>query len=536
MLVGPMDNNAGGSCRGKQNFNKQSLTHQKSECSVRNVREPIQANLEISFEDSPEANFFKNDTCTESNERDVTGCNRIARNGACGSRPHEDSRPAEPTRADVSSDDLKISRCCRLTFDDEQQKGAGSSRRNNEPWTGRETLQVSTPMVRLAKDQITDQKSAAPSTLNNRTLTNRSDGILEFKEELCRVEQRRAQLMRYIERKQRTLMIENQDVRTSLQNYCEQRNSGNEKQSLHDTRERQPAQNETRECRPSQYDTRKFQQSHHNTKERRMSQYDTRKHRLSQYEIRERRPSHPDTRQRRSSQDDTRKRRPSQDHTRKRRPSQHDIGKRRSSQDDTRKRRPSQHDTGKRRPSQDNTRERRSSQNDLKKCQPSMLDTRERQSSKGESKNRKQPQGSFVVECFCNFIGSDNSCNIEPATKQVQRDESYQPSARGVSNGRSCFPIQVSSRHNNNNADNTTKVKVETARKDAASTGRHCGSSRRSTPRNDATATSPDSAEQHSSRQDTFQPRGCSNLRVVDLISSTNNSSVSSTQKHNNQG
>lgn len=515
MLVGPVDNNAGGSCRGKQNFNKQSLPHQKSECSVRNVREPIQASLQISFDENKEADFFKNDTCTESNDRDVTGCSMIARNGACGSRPREDSRPAkEPTRADVSSNDLKISRCRRPTFHDEQQKGAGSSRRNNEPWTGRESLQVSTPTVRPAKDQTTDQKSTPPPTFNNRTLanrtlTNRSDGILEFEKELYRVEQRRAQLMRCIERKQRALMIENRKGRTSLQNYCEQQSSGGEKQSPHNTRERQPPQNETRERRmsqtdtserrPSQYDIRKFQQSHHNISERRMSQYDTREHRLSQYEIRDRRSSHYDTR----------------------------------------KRRPLQHATRKRRPSQDDTRERRSSQNDLKKYQPSMLDTRERQSSKGESKNRKQPQGSFVVECFCNFIGSDNSCNIEPATKQAQRDESYQPSARGVSNGSSCCPIQVSSRHNNNNADNTTEVKVETARKDATSTGRHCGSGRRSTPRNDATVTSPDSAEQHRSRQDTFQPRGCSSLRVVDLISSTNNSSVttvSSTQKNNNRG
>lgn len=475
MLVGPVDNNAGGSCRGKQNFNEQSLPHQKSECSVRNVREPIRANLQISFNENPKADFFKNDTCTEINDRDgVTGCSRIARNGACGSRPRENSRPAkEPTRADMSSDDLKISRCRRPTFNDEQQKGAGSSRRNNEPWTGSESLQVSSPTVRPAKDQTTDQKSAPLPTLNNRTLINRSDGILEFEKELYRVEQCRAQLMRCIERKQRALMIENRKGRTSLQNYYEQQSSGGKKQSPQDTRECQPPQNETREHRMSQTDT----------SERRMSQYDTREHRLSQYEIRERRSSHHDTRKRRPSQNDTRKRRPSQDDTRKHRPLQHATRNRQSSQDDTR--------------------ERRSSQNDLKKYQPSMLDTRERQSSKGESKNRKQKQGSFVVECFCNFIGSDSSCNIESATKQAQRDESYQSSARGVSNGSSCCPIQVSSRHNNN-ADNTTEVKVETARNHAASTGRHCGSGCRSTPRNDATATSPDSAEQHRNRQDTF--------------------------------
>ncbi|XP_060867422.1 dentin matrix acidic phosphoprotein 1-like [Metopolophium dirhodum] len=655
MLASPVDNNVGGSCRGKQNNNQQcSLPHQKSECSVRNVREPILANLQISFDEKPEADFCKNDTCTESNDREATGCSRIAKNdtcstesndreatgcsrvakndtcgarpreksrpakeptradasrddlknscrrqptfddeqqkgagssrrnnepwtgcesllqvstpleadfckndtytesndgeatgcsriaknGACGARPREESRPAkEPTGADVSRDDLKTSCRRQPTFDDEQQKGAGSSRRNNEPKTGHESLHVSTPTVWPTKDPTTYQKSAPPSTSNNRTLTNRPDGVLqEFEKELLRVEQRRAQLMRCIERKQRALMKESLEVRTSLQNYCEQQSSGGEKQSLHDIRERRPPQKDTTERRPSQYDTRErrpsqydntvHRPSQHDTNEHRSSQYGTRVHRpsqydttvhrppqndtnerrLSQYESRERlSSSHHDTRKRRPSQDDTRKRRPSQDDTRKRRP------KRQPSQDDTRKRRPSQHDTRERRPSQDNTRERRSSQYDLRECQPSTLDTRERQSSKGE--NRKQPQGgSFVFECFCNFIGKDNSFNNKPATKQV------------------------SSRHSNNNAYNTTKVEV--ARKDAASTGRHGGSGRRSTPRNDATATSPDSAEQNRSRQDTFQPRGCPRLRVVDLISFTNNSSVTTiggTQKHNNR-
>jgi len=164
-----------------------------------------------------------------------------------------------------------------------------------------------------------------------------------------------------------------------------------------------------------------------------------------------------------------------------------------------------------------------------------MHDTRERQSLKGE--NRKQPQGSFVFECFCNFIEKDNSFNIKPATKQVQRNESYQPPARGVSDGNSFGPIQVSSRHNNNNAYNNTGMEV--GRKDATSTGRHNGSGRRSTPWNDATGTSSDFAEQNRSCQDSFQPRGCPRIRVVDLISFINNSSVTSiggTQKQYNRG
>jgi len=493
-----------------------------------------------------EADFCKNDNYTESNDREATDCSRIAKNGDCGARPREESRPAkEPTRADVSRDDVKNSCCRQPTFDDEQLKGAGSSRRNNEPWTGHESLHVSTPTVRPVKDRTIDQKFAPLPTSNNRTLTNRPDGLLqEFEKELYRVEQRRAQLMRCIERKQRELMKENREVRTSLQKYCKQQSSGSEKQSLHDIRERRPPPRDTTERRPSQYDTSKRQLSQHNNSERRPSQYDTKVHRqsqndtnerrLSQYEIRERRSSHHDTRKRRTSQDDTRKRRLSQDDTRKRRPSQDDTRKRRPSQHDTRKRQPSKDDTRKRRTSQDDTRERQSSQYDLREYQPSMLDTRERQSSKGE--NRKQPQGSFVLECFCNFIGKDNSFNIEPATKQVQRKESYQPSARGVSDGNSFCPIQVSSRHSNNNANNTTEVEV--ARKDAASTGRHGGSGRRNTSRNDAIATSPDSAEKNHSRQDTSQPRGCPRLRVVDLISFTNNSSVTTiggTQKHNNR-
>ncbi|CAI6346672.1 unnamed protein product [Macrosiphum euphorbiae] len=659
MLVSPVDNNAGGSCRGKQNNNQQcSLPRQKSECSVSNVREPLLANLEISFDEEPEADFCKNDTyaesddreatgccriakndtcstesddreatggntiakngdcgarpreesckpakeptradasrddpknvccrqptfddqqqkgagssrrnnkpwmgcesllqvstpteadfckndtCTESNDREATGCSRIAKNGDCGAGPREEScRPAkEPTRADESRDDLKKTSCCRQpTFDVEQQKGVGLSRRNNEPWTGHESLQVSTPTVRPYKDPTTDKISAPPPKSNNRTVTNRSDGVLqEFEKELSRVEQRRAQLMRCIERKQRALMKENREGRTSIQTYCEQQGSGGEKQPLHDTRDRQPPQQDTRERRQPQYDTSKRQPSQHNTSECRPSQYDTTAHRPSQYdtnnrrpseyEMRERRSSHHDSRKRRPSQDDTRKRRPSQDDTRKRRPSQHDTRKRRPSQDDTRKRRPSQDDTRKRRPSQDDTRKRRSSQHD----------TRERQSLKGE--NRKQPQGgSFAFECFCNFIKKDNSFNTGSATKQVQRNESYQPSARGVSDGNSFCPKQVSSRHNNNNnAYNNTGMEV--GRKDATSTGRHDGSGRRSTPRNDATGTSSDFAEQNRSRQDSFQPRGCPRIRVVDLISFINNSSVTSiggTQKRNNRG
>jgi len=596
MLVSPVDNNADGSCRGKQNNNQQcSLPHQKSECSVRNVREPLLANLQISFDEKPEADFCKNNTCTENNDREATGCSRIvnndtyterndreatgcsriAKNEAFGARPREEScrLAKEPTRADnMNRDDLKKTSCCRQsTFDDEQQKSAGLSRRNNEQWTDRESLQVSTPTVRSYKDPTTDQKSSPPLTSNNQTLTNqtvtnRSDGILqEFEKELYRVEQRRAQLMRCIERKQRALMKENREVRTSLQNYCEQQSSGGKKQSLHDTKDHRPPQQDTRERRLSQYDTTVHRPSQHNTSERwpsqydttvnRPSQHDTNERRSSQYEIRERRSSHHDTRKRQTSQDYTRRRRPSQHDTRKRRPSQEDTRKRRSSQydtrerrssqdntrerrssqDDTRKRRSSQYDTRERRSSQDNTRERRSSQYDLRECQPPMLDTRERQSSKGE--NRKQPKGSFVFECFCNFIRKDNSFNIDPSTKQVQRNESYQPSARGVSDGNSFCPIQVSSMHNNNNAYNTTEVGV--ARKDASLTGRHGGSGRHSTARNDATATSPDSAEQNRSRQDTFQPRGCPRIRVLDLISFINNSSVTSiggTQKHNNRG
>ncbi|XP_008180682.1 uncharacterized protein LOC103308674 [Acyrthosiphon pisum] len=657
MLVSPVDNNAGGPCQGKQNFNQQSsLSHQKSKCSVRNVREPILASLQISSDEEPEANFYKNDTstesndreatvcsriakndncstesndreatgcnriakngacmarpreesraakeptradvsrddvknscgrqpsfddeqqksagssrqinepwtgcesllqvlttteanvckndnCTESNDREATGCSRIAKNGACGARPLEESRRAkEPTRADVSRDDLKkTSCCCQPTFDDEQQKGAWSSQRNNEPWAGRESLlQVSMPAVLPTKDPITDQKSTPPPTSNNRTLTNRtvtnrSDGILqEFQKELYKVEQRRVKLMRCIERKQRALMQENREMRTSLQNCCEQQSSGGEKQSLHDIRNRRPPQQDTRERRPSQHNTSERRPSQHNTSERRPSQYDTRVHRPSQNDTSERRPSQYDTRvhrpsqndtnerrssqyeirERRSSHHDSRKCRTSQDDTRKCRPLQVDTRKRRPSHDDTRKRRKSQHGTRKRRPSQDNTRERRSSQYDLRGCQPSMLDARERQSSKGE--NRKQPQTSFVFECFCNIIGKDNSFNIEPATKQV------------------------SSRHNNNNAPNMAEVEV--ARKDAASTRRHGGSGRRNTPRNDATATSPDLAKQNRGRQDTFQPRGCPRLRVVDLLSFTNNSSVTTiggNQKHNNRG
>jgi len=149
----------------------------------------------------------------------------------------------------------------------------------------------------------------------------------------------------------------------------------------------------------------------------------------------------------------------------------------------------------------------------------------------------------YIVECFCNFSAIGNGCNNEPVTKQVQLDETYQPPARGVSDRSSCCPIRVSSRNNNTNVDNKTEVKVETARKDSASTGRHSSSrrqsrsSRSSTPRNNASVMSPDSAEQQISNQDTLRPRGCPCPRVVDLISSDSlATAVGGNQNYNNRG
>jgi len=292
------NNNASGSCRdNKCNSNKQFLPHQESECSVRNVREPIQAN---SFVENPE-DFFKNDTFTESKacDREDTGCSRIARNGACEVRKCEESKPAKETaRADVDNDDLNNSRCYRPGFDDEQQKGARSSRWNSEPWTGRESLQVSTSTFPPTQDPTTNQRFALPLALNSRTLTNRSvtnrsvtnrsNVTPEFEKELYMVEQRRAQLMRCIERKQRELMIENRKMRTSLQNDCEQRSKGCEKQSLHNPRERRPSQRDTRECQPSHHDIRERRQSQNGTSERRQLHHDTNKCKQPQHDTSER--------------------------------------------------------------------------------------------------------------------------------------------------------------------------------------------------------------------------------------------------------
>ncbi|XP_015364625.1 PREDICTED: uncharacterized protein LOC107162304 [Diuraphis noxia] len=525
MLSSPVDNNASGSCRDKHNINKQCSSHQESECSVRNIREPIQAN---SFVEEPEEDFFENDNFTESKscDREDTGCN-IARNGTCEGRMMcEESRlPKETTMSDVNRvNDSNNSRCHRPRFNDEQQRDVRSSRRNSESRTDRKSLQVPTSIFRSTKDPATNQSSALPLTLNNRTLTNRtvknrSNVTPEFEKELYRVEQRRAQLMRCIERKQQELMMENRKVRTSLQNDCEQQSSGCERQSLHDSRKRRPSQRDTREHRPSHHDIRENRlQSQDDTSKRRQPQHDTRRRRTSQRDTSERRQSHHDAS--------------------KRQQPHHDTRKRRQSQHDTRERRPSQGNTSGRLPSQHDTREHRISQYDLRERQP--LDTKERLSSKGESKNHDQPRGTFVVECFCNFSATDNGCNNEPVTKQVQLDETYRPSARGFSDRKSGCPNRVSSRHNNINADNKTEVKVETARKDAASTGCHSRSGRCSTPRNNAcSVTLPDSTEQRLSNQGTSRKRGCPCPRVEDLMSSTDDSpatAVDGNQKLNNRG
>ncbi|XP_022179633.1 micronuclear linker histone polyprotein-like [Myzus persicae] len=545
MLCSPVGN-SGGPCDRKQNADKQCPPDQKSKCSVSKVRGPLQGSL-CSFDEKPEENSCKNDSSTESKtcDREDTGCSsRTSSNGGCGARMSEESRPTkEPTTV---ADDLTNGRDPRPGFDSEQHSSALMSRRNGEQWSVHESLQVTTSAFRPSKSPATDRTSVPTPTSNNRTktnqtttnrtVTNRSDGTLQFEKELYKVEQRRAHLMRRIERKQKELMTENRKTRTSLQDYCEQRNSGGEKQSLHDNRERRPSQHDTSErrlsrydtserrnnnCgqsqhntserRPSQYDTRRRRPSQHDTRERRSSQHDSRVRRPSQHDTRKRRPSRHDTRERRSSQYDSRERRSSQHDSRERQSSRHDSRERRSSQHDSRERRSSHHGTRARRPSHDNTREQLPSQHDNRELRTSQYDLRERQSSKDESQNRKLPQGSFVVECFCNFSAVDNSCNNEPATKQM------------------------SSQHNNTYDDDTTDV-----RKGAASTGRHSRSGRRSRPRNNASVTPSGSAEQHRSHQDTPRPaRGCPFARVVDLIPSIINSSATSvggTREPNNRG